>query len=83
MAMNEGAVSLAGAMGRRGWSQKDVEVLLGITSGAGYVSLLLHGRRKPSRELAYRMEKELGIAMSSWDTPSDAKPPKKTWGTAV
>lgn len=64
--MNKGAAQLAQVFDKP--KQKAVAGKLGID--ASYLSLLISGKRKPSRALAVLMEREFGISVADWDAPA-------------
>lgn len=51
---------------RRGITQTEAEVLLGV-AGTGQVNRFLYGERKPGRAMTERIREAFGIASALWD----------------
>lgn len=55
---------LVKAMDKRGLNGQEASELIGI--GRDYMSRLIHGKRKPSLDVAIRIEREFGIPVDSY-----------------
>lgn len=67
--MNKAAAQLADIFDKP--KQKAVAGKLGIDPS--YLSLMISGKRKPSRALAVLMEREFGIPVADWEVAIKAK----------
>lgn len=66
--MRTAVEAMRDAMARRGLNQTDVGSLVGVSSS--YVCHLLAARRRPSVEVAARIERELGVPAREWAVSS-------------
>jgi transcriptional regulator with XRE-family HTH domain len=57
-------------MAAKGWNQTRLSEEIGAASGL--VSRWLRGPRRPSLEMALRLEKALGIPVGAWEKTSTA-----------